>query len=1056
MSDLPWFYVVRSEHVLPEAVGGVWDAARTVSDAWYHCLFAGEVPYLQDVPPDLDAASRQRRAMDVLQSQIQFVQGLGHYADQRVTVALRFVVRPSKRRIHIFVCARAAERSSDAARDLAGGLWHDLHGSFPRAYALEPIGDRDGFLGGPYNPFAFRHISAVRQREFLTSSGVYVVLPFLWRSNSFAELFRTLLSSPHPLMVSVQLAPTRLDDREREAIAYIASRLAEMGEQQFQGYAGQQKIVDVEASSAAQTYRGLLAQLDQPFLMIIEVASAEPLPRGIPGALAAEVSSPSESLMGEQEQREPHARQSGTAADVVQPDSFGQRLVALRNLYFLETAAWGPSLAPDIEELPLHRLRHLFSAREANCAFRIPVPQHDGIDGVPIRAAVPFRQDFTSRRAGSDQALHLGGMIHRAKAGSDSFTIDVGDLNRHALIVGTTGSGKTATCLYLLDQLWKRFHVPFLVIEPVKSEYRTLRAVEGFEDLRIFTGGDDTASPLRLNPFEFDPDLRLARHLGGLKSVFTSVLPMVGPLPMILESCLQQIYADRGWQTSDDGSRGEQLGFPTLTDLYQAIAGKIDQLNYAGEVRANIEAASKVRIGSLRAGGKGRMLDVRRSIPIGDLLAGPAVIELKNVADPDEKALVVGLLLLRVSEYCEVGRGAEGGLRHVTVLEEAHRLLRNTASGARGEEEGNARGQAVESICDMLSEIRAYGEGIVIVDQYPSRLAPDAVKNTSLKVMLRLPAEDDRAALGSTMRFTDEQTRFCAGLTIGQAAVFSAGMEGAVLTQFPNYKSAAGIENRSLTDEEVRTGMQAWWADRAAILRPLAGCALCETRDRCPYLERTQPLVQDEAARADLAPALLGVFAGGGLRPAVQAIGRKLQQTIRGRLTREELVGAAYCLTCQLAEELVRDKAAEAGTGDAKTAGLLEAFADAAHASLASKDVEDRLPAIREAAARAFQPMFPPTDACDPCRRQCFFRAQAVRAIQDPAFQKAVTEAHRNKDLAGIASACRDAARRAVTGADAESETWAAYCCFLAEMQRRGTQDLAGMAEMFLKQAAGD
>lgn len=1050
---IPYLHCTSSEHLLPRFLESGMDLEHPVRDVWHHCLFAGEIPFIPDIDRELVGETREHQARDILQGQIQFIQSLGQYKDDPVTVGLRFVVKPSESRIRIFVCGKGAARENNACKELGRSLWDDMRRSFPRAYPLEALGNAREFISEVYNPFAFTHVSAIRRRELVTSSGIYVVLPLVWRANSFAELFHTLLTVRAPLLVSVQLRPTNLDDLEREALAYVANRLEELSDQNYQGFSGPQRLVDVEARSASNFYRGFLAQMDQPYLVTVELASPQPLPRGVLHTLGAEISSPSKVQIDVHERDQQHAEQSGTTVDIVSPETRGQEVIARRNLYLLEVDPWGASFAPHNSDLPLGRLRHLVNAREANCVFRVPVPQPDGIDGVPIRSLTPFRPSFGGQGHTPEGALSLGAVIHRGRPSSDSHAVELKEINRHALVVGSTGSGKTAACMYLLDQLWKRFKIPFLVIEPVKSEYRTLMDAAGYEDLQIFTAGDEATSPMRLNPFAFDAGIRMDRHVGGLKSVFTAVLPMVGPLPMLLESCLYQVYADRGWQTSDDGSQGETLGFPTLTDLYVAISGKIDSLDYKGEVRANIEAAGKVRIDSLRTAGKGRMLDVPRSIAFEDLMSKPTVIELKSVGDTDEKSLLAGLLVLRIAEYCEVrSPGGAQEVQHVTVLEEAHRLLRHVPASRGGGEEGDPRGKAVEILCDMLSEIRAYGEGIVIVDQYPSRLAPDAIKNTNLKVMLHLPAEDDRQALGATMRFSEEQTRFSAGLQIGEAAVFSSGMHEPVLVRLPNYKQDERIDGKSVEDARVAESMEAWWRMRLDVLRKYVGCRRCNARATCPYHERVHRISQDADVNSELQRYILSALTGARFRPVVERAGRVLQQKAKAQWTREQLIGAAYCLVCETVEELVREGITEAGVGNREGEELLDCISAAVHAALMDPPDASIDAKVHELAANLFRPVFPPTDACGPCRRQCFFRRPAQRAVKDRAFQEAVNVAHRAKKLPDIVSACQALARRIVAPGDPESQEWAAYCCFLAELERRETADLAGMAELFLRE----
>jgi hypothetical protein len=129
--------------------------------------------------------------------------------------------------------------------------------------------------------------------------------------------------------------------------------------------------------------------------------------------------------------------------------------------------------------------------------------------------------------------------------------------------------------------------------------------------------------------------------------------------------------------------------------------------------------------------------------------------------------------------HCGAGR-ASRGLAHLTVVEEAHRLLRRQGTDGGV---GGAAGHAVELFAGLLAEIRAYGEGLVIAEQIPARLTPDVIKNTAVKVTHRLPAADDREAVGATMNATPQQSRYLVTLPPGQAAVFSDGMDFPVLVR---------------------------------------------------------------------------------------------------------------------------------------------------------------------------------------------------------------------------------------------------------------------------------
>jgi hypothetical protein len=364
----------------------------------------------------------------------------------------------------------------------------------------------------------------------------------------------------------------------------------------------------------------------------------------------------------------------------------------------------------------------------------------------------------------TSSGFSLGQVISRGEILPDRFYITPKSLTKHTFITGITGSGKTNTCLALLRAAYEREKVPFLVIEPAKTEYRILLAdpVMG-RDLQVFTLGDETTSPFRLNPFQFARGYPLLTHIDLLKSVFNASFPMYASMPYILEEALLDVYTDRGWDLSRstnryiDASRDDYVPYlPTLEDLYRQIDVVVERKKYGMQLSMDISAALKARIKSLLVAGKGAMLNTRNSYPLDLLFGRPSVMELKNVGDDAEKAFLMALLLINLYEYCETARHYGGGLQHVTLIEESHRLLKNIPPSVSAES-ANPRGKAVEMFSDILAEIREYGEGFIIVDQVPAKLTPDVLKNTNLKILHRIVAEDDRESVGNAMNLSKEQ-----------------------------------------------------------------------------------------------------------------------------------------------------------------------------------------------------------------------------------------------------------------------------------------------------------
>jgi hypothetical protein len=261
----------------------------------------------------------------------------------------------------------------------------------------------------------------------------------------------------------------------------------------------------------------------------------------------------------------------------------------------------------------------------------------------------------------------------------------------------------------------------------------------------------------------------ISNHIDLLRSLFNASFGLWTPLPQILEECLYLIYQDKGWDlTRDYNSRLEEqisdrdnpVAFPTLSDLLIKVDEVTSRLQWDAEANARIRGSLRDRLRSLRNGGRGRMLDVEVSFPMKTLLDRPTLLELEALGDDEDKAFLMGLLLIRLVEYRRTPQekfeaADDEDLRHLLIIEEAHRLLTNVAT--KGQEgEANPGSKAVETFGNLLSEIRAHCQGVIVADQIPAKLAPDVFKNTNLKIGHRIVDQEDRRLLGGSMAMTDE------------------------------------------------------------------------------------------------------------------------------------------------------------------------------------------------------------------------------------------------------------------------------------------------------------
>ena len=478
------------------------------------------------------------------------------------------------------------------------------------------------------------------------------------------------------------------------------------------------------------------------------------------------------------------------------PTGFRDTLRRFRNVYlhFAENPVSREDVHAGKAVFKAHPLGMFFNGpatpvNTRELAIATPVATQD-VEGVSVSRRPSFGINLNVELGSATKTLTLGKILDKGNATKQGYRLLQNNLTKHLAVFGLTGSGKTNTVHHLLKQLWKNERTPFLVIEPAKAEYRALASMDEFrDDLLVISAGIDrtAACPLRFNPFDFEPGMdtdanrvHVLTHIDRLKATFNASFPMYASMPYILEEAILEVYRERGWDLGRSENRYVDVYnedfrdyLPTLRDLYWKVSEVVCRKGYFQEQQMNIEAALKARLSSLLVGAKGTMLETPRSIPSRDLFERPVVIELENLGDDEEKAFLMGLIVSRLYEWRKAtfSNDFSKQLRHVLVIEEAHRLLANVPDTSANMEASNPKGKAVSSFVDMLSEIRAYGEGVVVVDQLPSRVSPNIVKGTGAKIVHRLLAVDDRENVGGTMGLCDEQIADLSLLRTGECVV---------------------------------------------------------------------------------------------------------------------------------------------------------------------------------------------------------------------------------------------------------------------------------------------
>ncbi|WP_449063064.1 ATP-binding protein [Planomonospora algeriensis] len=423
-----------------------------------------------------------------------------------------------------------------------------------------------------------------------------------------------------------------------------------------------------------------------------------------------------------------------------------------------------------------------FAATAGTLAALAGLPRRE-VPGVRVVEAGFFDVTSEADAPAGEPSIDLGTIVDGQDRAVGTFRVPLATLNRHAFVTGATGSGKSQTVRHLLEELTGA-GIPWLAIEPAKSEYAAMGGrIEHLAPVTVINPSDPDTVPFSVNPLAPEPGYPVQAHIDMVRALFMAAFDAEEPFPQIMSLALQRVYEANGWDVVTGGAApgsAVQPAVPTLEQLQRHAMDVIKEIGYGREVQADVEGFIALRLRSLRVGSAGRFFEGGHPADIGDLLRRNVVLAIEDVANDEDKAFLMGTLIIRIVEHLRMrARSSKtSGLQHVIVIEEAHRLLRDRGAG-------RASTHAVELLAGMLAEIRAYGEGIVVAEQIPTKLVSDVVKNTALKVVHRLPAEDDRRLVGAAMNLSEEQSRQVVSLQPGTAAVFADGMDRPLRIRVP-------------------------------------------------------------------------------------------------------------------------------------------------------------------------------------------------------------------------------------------------------------------------------
>ena len=400
-------------------------------------------------------------------------------------------------------------------------------------------------------------------------------------------------------------------------------------------------------------------------------------------------------------------------------------------------------------------------------AYSLNFPQKS-IPGLPIIECTEFGRNIVSYDLNdeTEQKIRLGNIFHMNREERVSVDLSLNSLTSHSFITGSTGSGKSNTIYQLLSEA-RENNVKFLVVEPAKGEYKHVFGQE--KDVAVYGTNPKLTPLLRLNPFSFSKEIHILEHLDRLIEIFNVCWPMYAAMPAVLKKAVEKSYIDCGWDLIQSRNSYGTI-YPTFGDVAENIKEIIDSSEYDSENKGAYKGSLLTRIESLTNGINGIIFS-QDELSEQQLFDSNVIIDLSRVGSSESKSLIMGILVLKLQEYRMSQAEMNSPLRHLTVLEEAHNLLKRTST-EQSSESSNLLGKSVEMLANAIAEMRTYGEGFIIADQAPGLLDLSVIRNTNTKIIMRLPDFSDRELVGRSANLNDDQILELAKLPKGVAAVY--------------------------------------------------------------------------------------------------------------------------------------------------------------------------------------------------------------------------------------------------------------------------------------------
>ncbi len=418
-------------------------------------------------------------------------------------------------------------------------------------------------------------------------------------------------------------------------------------------------------------------------------------------------------------------------------------------------------------------------------AYSLNFPQK-AIVGLPILECAEFGRNIVTydNVQKTDKTFKLGNIFHMNREENVEVNLAKQSFASHTFITGSTGSGKSNTVYQILSEA-KGQKTKFLVVEPAKGEYKSVFGVE--KDVSVYGTNPGLTPMLRINPFSFPTGIHILEHLDRLVEIFNVCWPMYAAMPAVLKNAVEKSYKACGWDMIRSINIYGEMLYPSFSDVAKNIKEIIDNSEFDMDNKGAYKGALLTRLESLTNGINGRIFTCDE-ISNEALFEENVIVDLSRVGSSETKSLIMGMIVLKLQEYRMTSNVINAELKHITVLEEAHNLLKRTSTEQLSES-ANLIGKSVEMLTNAIAEMRTYGEGFIIADQAPGLLDMAVIRNTNTKIIMRLPDQTDRELVGRAANLNEDQITELAKLPCGVAAVYQNEWVQPVLCKINKHKT---------------------------------------------------------------------------------------------------------------------------------------------------------------------------------------------------------------------------------------------------------------------------